>query len=567
MNRADLQAMAQRELDRQQNYRCRLLCCASTPCLSSGATAVQQALEDAIKQNGLNAEVATVATGCMGPCSRGPVVTVQLKGHPDVIYEHVTPDAARQIIADHVINEQPVAQNILPSDLPFFAKQTKVVLANSGLIDPERLEDYVARGGYASLAHVLREMTPEEVCTEISKSGLRGRGGAGYPTGLKWDLVRKAPSDKKYVIANGDEGDPGAYMDRTLMESDPHRVLEGMAIAGYAVGASQGFIYVRGEYPVAAKRLEKAIRAAERRGLLGSRVLDSGFSFRIDIRIGAGAFVCGEETALMASIMGHRGQPVPRPPFPAQSGLWGQPTLINNVETFGCIVPVIARGANWFAGLGTAKSKGTKIFALAGKVVNTGLIEVPMGITLREIVFDIGGGIPDNREFKAAQTGGPSGGCIPAQFLDTPVDYESLRALGSIMGSGGLIVMDDQSCMPDVAKFFMEFCMDESCGKCVPCRVGTVQMHRILERITNGSATPADLPRLEELCLLVRETSLCGLGQSAPNPVLSTLKYFRDEYMRHIQDRTCPAGVCEMTKLPLYELVEALPQQLRERAL
>jgi bidirectional [NiFe] hydrogenase diaphorase subunit len=567
MNRADLQAMAQRELDRQQNYRCRLLCCASTPCLSSGATAVQQALEDAIKQNGLNAEVATVATGCMGPCSRGPVVTVQLKGHPDVIYEHVTPDAARQIIADHVINEQPVAQNILPSDLPFFAKQTKVVLANSGLIDPERLEDYVARGGYASLAHVLREMTPEEVCTEISKSGLRGRGGAGYPTGLKWDLVRKAPSDKKYVIANGDEGDPGAYMDRTLMESDPHRVLEGMAIAGYAVGASQGFIYVRGEYPVAAKRLEKAIRAAERRGLLGSRVLDSGFSFRIDIRIGAGAFVCGEETALMASIMGHRGQPVPRPPFPAQSGLWGQPTLINNVETFGCIVPVIARGANWFASLGTAKSKGTKIFALAGKVVNTGLIEVPMGITLREIVFDIGGGIPDNREFKAAQTGGPSGGCIPAQFLDTPVDYESLRALGSIMGSGGLIVMDDQSCMPDVAKFFMEFCMDESCGKCVPCRVGTVQMHRILERITNGSATPADLPRLEELCLLVRETSLCGLGQSAPNPVLSTLKYFRDEYMRHIQDRTCPAGVCEMTKLPLYELVEALPQQLRERAL
>ncbi len=371
-------------------------------------------------------------------------------------------------------------EKLLPVDLPFFAKQTKVVLSNSGLIDPERLEDYVARGGYLALAYALREMSPEEVCAEISQSGLRGRGGAGYPAGLKWDLVRKAPGDKKYVVANGDEGDPGAYMDRTLMESDPHRVLEGMAIAGYAVGADQGFIYVRGEYPVAAKRLERAIRAAERRGLLGSRVLDSGFSFRIDIRIGAGAFVCGEETALMACIMGRRGQPVPRPPYPAQSGLWGQPTLINNVETFGNIVPIIEHGAEWYAGIGTAKSKGTKIFALAGKVENTGLIEVPMGITLREIVFDIGGGIPDGREFKAAQTGGPSGGCIPAQFLDTKVDYESLKALGSIMGSGGLIVMDDQSCMPDVAKFFMEFCMDESCGKCVPCRVGTVQMYRIL---------------------------------------------------------------------------------------
>ena len=491
---------------------------------------------------------------------------MQVQGEDDVYYENVTPETARQIVADHALAGQPVQEKLLPSDLPFFAKQTKVVLSNSGLIDPERLEDYVARGGYLALAYALREMTPEEVCVEISQSGLRGRGGAGYPTGLKWDLVRKAPSDKKYVVANGDEGDPGAYMDRTLMESDPHRVLEGMAIAGYAVGAEQGFIYVRGEYPVAAKRLERAIRAAERRGLLGSRVLDSSFSFRIDIRIGAGAFVCGEETALMASIMGRRGQPVPRPPYPAQSGLWGHPTLINNVETFGNIVPIIEHGAQWYAGIGTEKSKGTKIFALAGKVENTGLIEVPMGITLREIVFDIGGGIPDGREFKAAQTGGPSGGCIPPQFLDTKVDYESLKALGSIMGSGGLIVMDDQSCMPDVAKFFMEFCMDESCGKCVPCRVGTVQMYRILQRITDGSATLQDLENLEDLCTMVRETSLCGLGQSAPNPVLSTLKYFRNEYEDHIERRTCEAGVCEMTEVPVMALVEELPRRIRAAA-
>ncbi len=564
MKRSDLQAMAQRELERQQAFRCRLLCCASTPCLSSGATAVQQALEEAVAEHKLDAEVAVVSTGCMGPCSRGPMVTLQIPGQEDVYYENVTPQAARQIVADHVAAGQPVAEKIMPSDLPFFAKQKKVVLTNSGLIDPERLEDYVARGGYAALAYALREMTPEEVCAEISKSGLRGRGGAGYPTGLKWDLVRKAPGDKKYVIANGDEGDPGAYMDRTLMESDPHRLLEGMAIAGYAVGAEQGFIYVRGEYPVAAKRLEKAIRTAERRGLLGSRVLESSFSFRVDIRIGAGAFVCGEETALMASIMGRRGQPTPRPPYPAQSGLWGCPTLINNVETFGNIVPIIENGAQWFASIGTAKSKGSKIFALAGKVNTTGLIEVPMGITLREVIFDIGGGVPEGHVFKAAQTGGPSGGCIPAEHLDTPMDYESLRALGSIMGSGGLIVMDDSSCMPDVAKFFMEFCMDESCGKCVPCRVGTVQMHRILERITNGSATMNDLQILEELCVMVQETSLCGLGMSAPNPVLSTLRFFRDEYEAHIQRRECPAGVCQLTEKPVQELVEALPRRIRE---
>ncbi|HNS03414.1 MAG TPA: NADH-ubiquinone oxidoreductase-F iron-sulfur binding region domain-containing protein [Anaerolineae bacterium] len=564
MKRSDLQAMARRELERQQAVRCRLLCCASTPCLSSGAATVQQALEQAVTDNKLDAEVAVVSTGCMGPCSRGPMVTVQVAGQEDIYYENVTPESAQRIVVEHVMANQPVAEKIMPSDLPFFAKQHKIVLANSGLIDPERLEDYVARDGYSALAHALREMTPEEVCAEISKSGLRGRGGAGYPTGLKWDLVRKAPGEKKYVIANGDEGDPGAYMDRTLMESDPHRLLEGMAIAGYAVGADQGFLYVRGEYPIAAKRLEKAIRTAERRGLLGSRVLESSFSFRIDIRIGAGAFVCGEETALMASIMGRRGQPTPRPPYPAQSGLWECPTLINNVETFGNIVPIIAHGADWFASVGTAKSKGSKIFALAGKVDTTGLIEVPMGITLREVIYDIGGGVGEGHTFKAAQTGGPSGGCIPAEHLDTPMDYESLRALGAIMGSGGLIVMDNASCMPDVAKFFMEFCTDESCGKCVPCRVGTVQMHRILERITNGSATAADLQILEELCTMVQETSLCGLGQSAPNPVLSTLRFYREEYEAHIQRRECPAGVCKMTEAPTLALMEALPRRIRE---
>ena len=557
MNRADLENMGQRELQRQQAFRCRILCCASTPCLSSGGAAVYDAINAAIKEGDLDADVQAVSTGCMGPCSRGPMVTVQTRDAADAVYEHVTPEAARAIVQHHCQQQGDVGKHLLPSDIPFFVKQQKVVLANSGLIDPERLEDYVAHGGYAALAYALREMTPEEVCREIIDSGLRGRGGAGYPTGLKWDMVRKSHGDKKYIVANGDEGDPGAYMDRTLMESDPHRVLEGMAIAGYAVGADQGFLYVRGEYPVAAKRLERAIRAAERRGLLGSRVLDSNFNFRVDVRIGAGAFVCGEETALMASIMGMRGQPVPRPPYPAQSGLWGKPTLINNVETFGNIAPIIQNGAEWFASIGTAKSKGTKIFALAGKVETTGLIEVPMGITLREIVFDIGGGIPDGLEFKAAQTGGPSGGCIPAEHLDTPVDYESLKTLGSIMGSGGLIVMDERSCMVDVAKFFMEFCMDESCGKCVPCRVGTIQMYNLLNKITNGSATMQDLEMLKELCAMVRETSLCGLGQSAPNPALSTIHYFLDEYMAHIVDRRCPAEVCTLDQVPVSELVHA----------
>ena len=556
MNRAELQALGERERQKQESFRCRLLCCASTPCLSSGGTAVQAALKEAITEGDLKAEIAVVATGCMGPCSRGPVVTVQIQGEEDVVYEHVTVESAKEIVQKHVVEGNPIDEQIMPNDLPFFTKQKKVVLSNSGLIDPEKLEDYVAHGGYSALAYALREMSPEEVCRAIIDSGLRGRGGAGFPAGIKWDMVRKEESDRKFVVANGDEGDPGAYMDRTLMESDPHRVLEGMAIAGYAVGAEQGYVYVRGEYPIAAKRLERAIRAAERRGLLGSRILDSNVSFRIDVRIGAGAFVCGEETALMASIMGRRGQPEPRPPYPAQKGLWGKPTLLNNVETFGNIAPIIEHGPEAFAAVGTERSRGTKVFALAGDVVNTGLIEVPLGITLREIVFDIGGGIPNGFEYKAAQTGGPSGGCIPAQFLDTPVDYDSLRELGSIMGSGGLVVMDENSCMVDVAKFFMEFCMDESCGKCVPCRVGTVQMHRILDRITNGSATIEDLETLRELCTMVQETSLCGLGQSAPNPILSTMRYFENEYLDHIEKRKCTADVCDMDHVPVLEMPE-----------
>ncbi len=555
MNQLDLQTMAQNEQAKQQAFRCRILCCASTPCLASGGAAVQQAITDLVKERDLAADIQVVATGCMGPCSRGPMVTLEIAGDQPLVYERVTVDAAVALVERHLTLTESLPDQVMSADLPFFARQTKIVLANSGRIDPERLEDAIAHDGYAALAKALQELTPEEICQQLIASGLRGRGGAGYPTGLKWDMVRKAPSDKKYVVANGDEGDPGAYMDRTLMESDPHRVLEGMALAGYAVGADQGYVYVRGEYPIAARRIERAIRMAERQGLLGSRILDSSFNFRVDVRIGAGAFVCGEETALMASIMGKRGQPVPRPPYPAQSGLWGKPTLINNVETFGSIAPIIQRGAAWYAEIGTEKSKGTKVFALAGKVNNTGLIEVPMGITLREIIFEIGGGIPDGRQFKAAQTGGPSGGCIPAEHLDTPVDYESLRALGSIMGSGGMVVMDDHSCMPDVAKFFMEFCMDESCGKCVPCRVGTVQMHRLLERITDGSATEADLARLEALCPFVSQTSLCGLGQSAPNPVLSTLRYFREEYEAHIRERRCPAGVCTMDQVPVLELV------------
>lgn len=561
MNPAELQELAEMETQRQQRMELRLFLCYSTPCLSAGADRVKTVLDEIIAQEkktpGLQLEV--VATGCMGPCSRGPLLRITDAEGNEQTYEKVTPDLAREILRGR-LEQTPTTTALLAADLPFFARQTKIVLSNNGWIDPEKIEQSIGRGGYAALSLVLHEMTPEEVCNEIKKSGLRGRGGGGYPAGVKWNLVRKSPAERKFVVANGDEGDPGAYMDRTIMESDPHRVLEGLAIAGYAVGAEQGYVYVRGEYPLAAARLAKAIKDAERRGLLGSRVLDSSFNFRIDLRIGAGAFVCGEETALMTSIMGRRGQPVPRPPYPAQRGLWGYPTLINNVETFANIAPIMQQGATWFAGFGTEKSKGTKVFALCGEVVNSGLIEVPMGMSLRDIVFDIGGGLPDGGQFKAAQTGGPSGGCIPVEHLDTPVDYESLKELGSIMGSGGLIVMNQKSCMPDVAKFFMEFCMDESCGKCVPCRVGTVEMFELLQRITDGSAMDGDLQTLEELCRLVQETSLCGLGMTAPNPVLNTLHYFRDEYLAHIRDNHCPAGVCRLDQIPLLKLPEHAAQ-------
>src|SRR6056297_219560 len=561
MNSVELHHVAEQEQLRQQQLNLRLFLCYSTPCLAAGADRVKVAL--AALLNELDEEqrptLEIVSTGCMGPCSRGPLLRLARLDEPEEIYEKVTPEIACDIVRAALAAQTAVVEP-LPTDFPFFVRQTLIALENNGRIDPEQIIHSIARGAYSSLGHVLHEMTPEQVCGEITRSGLRGRGGGGYPTGVKWELVRKAQAERKYIVANGDEGDPGAYMDRTIMESDPHRVLEGMAIAGYAVGAEQGYIYVRGEYPLAAARLAKAIKDAERRGLLGSRILDSTFNFRIDLRVGAGAFVCGEETALMTSIMGRRGQPVPRPPYPAQRGLWGFPTLINNVETFASVAPIMREGAEWFAGFGTEKSKGTKVFALCGEVVNSGLIEVQMGTSLRDIVFEIGGGLPDGGTFKAAQTGGPSGGCIPVQHLDTPVDYESLQTLGSIMGSGGLIVMDETTNMVDVARFFMEFCMDESCGKCVPCRVGTVEMLELLTRITDGSAMDQDLQTLEDLCLLVQETSLCGLGMTAPNPVLNTLHYFRAEYLAHIRDNRCPAGVCQLDQIPLLKLPEHAEQ-------
>ncbi len=548
MNDVDLRALAAQEQEQRQGLEYRVLCCASTPCIASGIEPVRAAIEDSVKAAGLDARVKVVQVGCMGLCSRGPLVAVEAADQPPTIYESVTPDVARRIVDEHARQGKPVVQHLLPGDLPFFAKQTRVVLSNSGSVDPERIEEYLAAGGYQSLEKAVTQMSSEQVVEEVTRSGLRGRGGAGFSTGVKWGLVARAKSDQKYVVCNGDEGDPGAYMDRTVMEADPHRVLEGMAIAAYAVGANQGYVYVRGEYPLAVKRLEKAIRQAERQGVLGARIFDTPFQFRVDIRIGAGAFVCGEETALIASVEGGRGIPRPRPPFPAQSGVWGKPTLINNVETYASVPTIVERGGAWYAKLGTEKSKGTKVFALAGKVKNTGLIEVPMGITIREVVFDVGGGIVDDRPFKAVLTGGPSGGCIPADLSDLPIDYETLAKAGSIVGSGGLIVMDDTSCMVDVARYYMDFCVSESCGKCVPCRAGTVQTFRLLQRISRGEGTLADLELLETLCRYMQEASLCGLGQSAPNPVLSTLRYFREEYLAHIERRTCPAGVCTMAR-------------------
>jgi len=521
---------------------CRLRCCTVGGCLSANSLVVKQRLEAAVTNAGLSDRIAVSGVGCMGLCSQGPLVQIDPSGD---LFAKVTPDQADQIVAEieGVKNREKGTgkpQNFSPSPsplspaLPFFTRQYRIVLENSGLIDPEQIEDYIAVKGYEALHQSLREMQPEVVVDTITRSGLRGRGGAGYPTGLKWATVAKMPLGQKYVVCNADEGDPGAYMDRSVLESDPHRVLEGMAIAAYAIGANQGFIYVRGEYPLAISHLQTAIRQAKRHGLLGSQIFDSPFNFRVDLRIGAGAFVCGEETALMASIEGKRGIPRPRPPYPAESGLWGCPTLINNVETFANIAPIMRNGADWFAAIGTEHSKGTKVFSLTGKVKNAGLIEVPMGISLREIVADMGEGTPDGKQIKAVQTGGPSGGCVPAAAFDTPVDYESLKDLGSTMGSGGMIVMDEDTRMVDVAQFFMEFCMDESCGKCIPCRAGTVQLYQLLTKFKTNQATSADLEQLEMLCDVVKHTSLCGLGQTAPNPVLSTLRYFRSEYLAAI---------------------------------
>ena len=538
----DLLEKQTEELERQKSLENRILCCTAAGCISCGADGLRTAIAAEIKTQGREAQVEVCGTGCMGMCGRGPLVLSAADRH---LYGNATAADAPALVSPNPIDRQGLAARAIDLDSPFFTRQVKIVLANSGKVDPEKLADYIAAGGYQSLAKALNDLTPRETVAEVKKSRLRGRGGAGYPTGLKWELVAKQAAPVKYIVCNADEGDPGAFMDRSVLEGDPHRVLEGMAIAGYAVGAQQGYIYVRGEYGLAIQRLQTAIKQAEREHLLGSRVLEQGFQFRIDVRIGAGAFVCGEETALIASIEGKRGQPRQRPPYPPEAGLWGAPTLINNVETFANIPTIVERGGEWFSSIGTAGSKGTKVFALAGKIANTGLIEVPMGATLREILFDIGGGIPNGR-FKAAQTGGPSGGCIPEQFLDLPVDYESLARIGSIMGSGGLIVMDQTSCMVDVARFFMEFCMEDSCGKCIPCRAGTVQMYDILRRITTGDATADDLEMLKSLCELLRETSLCGLGQTAPNPVLSTLKYFPQEYESHIRERSCPSGHCSM---------------------
>lgn len=528
----DLQELSEQEQKRQSEKKHRILYCSAAGCVSCGSEKVSGMLKAKVKEHGLSNECEVIGTGCMGLCGEGPLVKVQ----PDnILYQNVDEQTAAQIIDAHIVNGNAVEKNICDTNAPFFTSQTKIVLENCGRINSESIDEYVAAQGYEALAKVLTEMQPNDVIEEIRKSGLRGRGGAGYSTGLKWGIVRKAHGEQKYVICNADEGDPGAFMDRSVLEGDPHRVLEGMAIAGYAVGASQGYVYCRAEYPLAIERLKLAIKQAEKIGLLGNRILESQFNFRIDIRIGAGAFVCGEETALLASIEGRRGNPRTRPPYPSEKGLWGMPTVINNVETFANVAPIIRNGSDWFSKIGTEKSKGTKVFALAGNIKNTGLIEVPMGIPLRKIIFDIGGGTPEGQEFKAAQTGGPSGGCIPNQHLDLPVDYESLLAVGSFMGSGGLIVMDSTSKMVDVAKFFMQFCMDESCGKCIPCRVGTRHIYGLLDKISRKKATQDDLTLLEELCMMVKETSLCGLGQGAPNPVLSTLRFFRHEYEQLLQ--------------------------------
>ncbi len=537
--------------------RSHVLVCGGTGCTSSGSRQIRERLADELKAQGLENEVKIVQTGCFGLCEHGPIMIIYPEG---TFYSRVTPDDVPEIVSEHLLKgriverlaytdtgdkEVKAAADVSLSDTVFYKKQHRVALRNCGVINPEDIDEYIAMDGYFALNKVLTEMTPDDVINTISASGLRGRGGGGFPTGRKWSFAKASVSDKKYVVCNADEGDPGAFMDRSVLEGDPHVVLEAMAIAGYAIGADEGWIYVRAEYPIAVKRLNIAIEQARQYGLLGKNIFGTGFNFDIHIRLGAGAFVCGEETALLTSVEGNRGEPRPRPPFPAVKGLWGQPTIVNNVETWANIPQIILKGADWFASMGTEGSKGTKVFALGGKIKNTGLVEIPMGTTLREIVEEIGGGVPNGKKFKAAQTGGPSGGCIPASLMDTPIDYDNLTKMGCMMGSGGLIIMDEDTCMVDIAKFFLEFTVDESCGKCSPCRIGTVRLLEILNKITDGNGEMEDLDKLEELANYIKSASLCALGQTAPNPVLSTLRFFRDEYIAHIVDKKCPAGVCK----------------------
>ena len=533
-------------------YRAHVLVCAGAGCISSGCKEVERNLLAELESHHLSEEVKVVETGCIGSCDLGPAIVIYPEG---VFYQKVKPEDVQLIVEEHLLKGRPVQKLLYKQangepvvkyeEINFFNHQLRIALRNVGLINPEVVEEYIARDGYAALGKVLTEYKPADVVDIVKRSGLRGRGGAGFPTGVKWDITMKVPDDTKYVVCNADEGDPGAFMDRSILEGDPHSVLEAMAIAGYAIGASQGFVYVRAEYPLAVERLGLAIEQARKLGLLGENIFGTGFNFDVEIRVGAGAFVCGEETALIASIEGKRGEPRSKPPFPAAKGVWGKPTLINNVETYANIPPIILRGADWFAGIGTEKSKGTKVFAVAGKISNTGLVEVPIGTKLRELIFDLGGGIPNGKKFKAAQTGGPSGGCLTNEHLELPMDYESLKSVGTMMGSGGLIVMDEDTCMVDVARFFLDFTQDESCGKCTPCRIGTKRMLEILTRITEGKGVPSDLEALETLAKHISSTALCGLGQSAPQPVLSTLRYFRDEYEAHIYEKRCPAGVCK----------------------
>ncbi|MBQ9748004.1 MAG: NADH-quinone oxidoreductase subunit NuoF [Clostridia bacterium] len=540
-------------VDAGDGIRKNVLICGGTGCTSSGSMDIRDALVSELQLAGIQDEIKVITTGCFGLCALGPIMIVYPEG---TFYSKVSPADMHEIVTEHLVGGNPVrhllyretvkGDEILALDqTPFYAKQKRVALRNCGVIDPECIQEYIAVDGYQALAKALTEMTPDSVIQTILDSGIRGRGGAGFPTGKKWTFAKDQPQGKKYVVCNADEGDPGAFMDRSVLEGDPHAVLEAMAIAGYAIGADEGYIYVRAEYPIAVHRLEVAIKQAEELGVLGENIFNTGFNFKVTLRLGAGAFVCGEETALLTSIEGNRGEPRPRPPFPAVKGLFGKPTIINNVETLANIAQIILKGADWFASMGTERSRGTKVFALGGKIENTGLVEIPMGTTLREVVEEIGGGVPGGKHFKAAQTGGPSGGCIPAHLIDTPIDYDNLTAIGSMMGSGGLIVMDEDTCMVDIAKFFLEFTVDESCGKCVPCRVGTMRLLEILEKITSGNGTLADIDKLEELSKYISSASLCALGQTAPNPVLSTLRYFRDEYVAHVTDKTCPAHVCK----------------------